>query len=130
MFFRCILIFLALLIASCSSVPEVPEFIIEKQTLHTKRAETGKIVFVFILKVKSKPVMQIDSTKPMSKRELKQFAQYQRIEDSPELKLALEDLAVEKLKVKLVDQSHCQSGHKIDEVYWRKTSVQLRGYCL
>ena len=129
-FYSMLSLILCLILTGCSSSPEPFQFVIEKQNLHTKKSAGGVEIFAFVVTVEGSPLMEVDRSKPMSKRELKRFAAYQRIEDSPELKLALEDLAVERLQGALTEQEYCLNGYQIDEVFWRQRSVQLRCFCL
>ncbi|MCG9758846.1 hypothetical protein CWC29_013680 [Pseudoalteromonas sp. S4498] len=118
------------LLASCASQPDEPELIIEKQSFHKRLSPTGDKEFAFIVTVQATPRMELDSSKPISRRELKRFAEFERIEDSPSLKLKLEEQAVALLKPALLEANYCKAGHKITDVYWRQRSVQLRGRCL
>ncbi|MCF2856913.1 hypothetical protein L1286_05495 [Pseudoalteromonas sp. SMS1] len=126
---RALLMLLSVSLVACSSVPD-PAFEIEKKTLHKRKNDKGESEFAFIVTVKATPRMELAKNKPVSKKELKQFAQFKRVEESPELKLALEETAVELLEDALNKESYCQTGYNIDNVYWRQRSVQLRGHCL
>ncbi|MBD1580763.1 hypothetical protein [Pseudoalteromonas sp. S16_S37] len=117
------------LLMGCSSAPDTPVLEIEKQVLHTKMSDAGQQLFVYIVTVEPTPVMVLDTSKPLSRSDLKAYAKHQRVEDSPELKLLLEERAVELLKTALAEESYCTQGHKINQVYWRARSVQLRGAC-
>ncbi|MBQ4837403.1 MULTISPECIES: hypothetical protein [Pseudoalteromonas] len=126
---RLFLLLLSTVLVACSSAPK-PDFEIEKQTLHKRINAEGQPEFAFVVTVKSTPRMDLAKNKPISKKELKKFADYQRVEESPELKLVLEDTAVTLLQQALKADNYCQSGYNIDNVYWRQRSVQLRGHCL
>lgn len=117
------------MLAACSSKPEPPKLEIEKQTLHTKMSESGQQLFVYIVTVKPTPIMVLDTRKPLSRSDLKAYAKHQRIEDSPELKLMLEERAVILLNNALAEKNYCVDGHKVNQVFWRQRSVQLRGMC-
>lgn len=117
------------MLAGCSSAPDTPKLEIEKQVLHTKVSESGQQLFVYIVTVEPTPIMVLDASKRLSRSDLKAYAKHQRVEDSPELKLQLEERAVELLKVELANKNYCQEGHTINQVYWRQRSVQLRGMC-
>ncbi|MCO7189228.1 MULTISPECIES: hypothetical protein [unclassified Pseudoalteromonas] len=119
----------ALLLSACSSKPEAPLLEVESQQLHQRVNAKGQDEFAFVVTVKATPQMNLDTSKPVSRRELKRFAQQQRVEDSPELKLKLEDEAVVRLRQALEDASYCGAGYKIERVFWRNRSVQLRGVC-
>ncbi|CAM4038325.1 hypothetical protein [Pseudoalteromonas byunsanensis] len=119
-----------ILLGGCASAPEKVEFQIAEQALHTKQSESGDLLFVYIVTVEPTPLMKVSSHKPMSRGELKRYAEHQRVEDSPELKLQLEERAVELLEKALGQRDYCRAGHKINRVYWRQRSVQLRGNCL
>ncbi|MCF6436044.1 MULTISPECIES: hypothetical protein [Pseudoalteromonas] len=119
-----------IVLAGCASAPEPVEFQIAEQTLHTKQSESGDLLFVYIVTVEPTPIMKVSSHKPMSRTELKKYAEHQRVEDSPELKLQLEERAVQLLDTALAQRNYCQTGHKVNRVYWRQRSVQLRGMCL
>ncbi|WP_105167535.1 hypothetical protein [Pseudoalteromonas sp. T1lg23B] len=118
------------ILGGCASAPEDVEFQIAEQALHTKQSESGDSLFVYIVTVEPTPLMKVSSHKPMSRAELKKYAKHQRVEDSPELKLQLEERAVQLLETTLKQRNYCQKGHKINRVYWRQRSVQLRGVCL
>ncbi|MBQ4814450.1 hypothetical protein J8M20_24010 [Pseudoalteromonas luteoviolacea] len=126
---RLLILLLSSSIVACTSVPE-EAFEIEKQTFHKRTSDQGASEFAFIVTVKATPRMELAKNKPVSKKELKEFAEFKRVEESPELKLALEETAVELLEETLVKEAYCQSGYNIDNVYWRQRSVQLRGHCL
>ncbi|NOU52043.1 hypothetical protein HG263_16040 [Pseudoalteromonas sp. JBTF-M23] len=117
------------LLMGCSSASKTPVLEIEKQVLHTKVSDSGQQLFVYIVTVEPTPVMVLDTSRPLSRSDLKAYAKHQRVEDSPELKLLLEERAVELLKTALADENYCSAGHKINQVYWRQRSVQLRGAC-
>ncbi|WP_242441780.1 hypothetical protein [Pseudoalteromonas piscicida] len=131
MFQRCLFFIVAFAtLAGCASKSDEPVLVIEKQSLHKRLAPNGEQEFAFIVTVEATPRMELDSSKPMSRRDLKRFAEFERIEDSPALKLKLEEQAVALLKPALTEADYCGSGHKITDVYWRQRSVQLRGKCL
>ena len=73
--------------------------------------------------------VKLDTRKEISRTEFKMFLNEEHIEDSPALKLALEERAVKLLKVALKERSYCQQGYDIAEVYWKERKVQLRGKC-
>jgi hypothetical protein len=118
-----------MLVLGCGHTP-TPSYKIEKQVLHTKKSEQGSELFAFIVTVLPTPMMKIDGRKAMTRGELKRFSEYERLEDSPELKLALEDDAITLLEKKLEEDAYCQLGYKVNQVFWRQRSVQLRGECL
>ncbi|WP_125720975.1 hypothetical protein [Pseudoalteromonas rubra] len=118
-----------LLLSACSSKPDVPVLAVESQQLHQRVNGKGQDEFAFVVTVKATPQMKLDTSKPVSRRELKRFAEQQRVEDSSELKLQLEDEAVVRLKKALKEARYCESGYKIERVFWRDRSVQLRGIC-
>ncbi|KZN28735.1 hypothetical protein N480_08190 [Pseudoalteromonas luteoviolacea S2607] len=126
---RLLILLLSSFIVACTTVPE-EAFEVEKQTLHKRTNDKGEAEFAFIVTVKATPRMELAKNKPVSKKELKEFAEFKRVEESPELKLALEESAVELLEQTLKEESYCQAGYNIDNVYWRQRSVQLRGHCL
>jgi len=117
-----------LLMLGCGSTPK-PSYEIEKQVLHTKKSEQGAELFAFIVTVSPTPMMKVDGRKAMTRSELKRFSEYERVEDSPELKLALEEEAVTLLEKKLDESAYCPQGYKVSQVFWRQRSVQLRGEC-
>ncbi|AZZ99387.1 hypothetical protein [Pseudoalteromonas sp. R3] len=119
----------ALLLSACISKPEVPLLEVESQQLHQRVNTKGQDEFAFVVTVKATPQMDLDTSKPVSRRDLKRFADQQRVEDSPEMKLKLEDEAVVRLKKALSEARYCESGYKIERVFWRDRSVQLRGTC-
>ncbi|WP_247688477.1 hypothetical protein [Pseudoalteromonas sp. MMG012] len=121
--FSCIVLMLG-----CSSVPK-ESYSIEKQVLHTKKSKQGDELFAFIVTVAATPMMKVNSQKPMTRRELKRFAEHERVEDSPALKLALEEEAVTLLEAELETQQYCQKGYEVHQVFWQNRSVQLRGAC-
>ncbi|ALU45034.1 hypothetical protein [Pseudoalteromonas rubra] len=118
-----------LLLSACSSKPEGPLLEVESQQLHQRVNAKGQDEFAFVVTVKATPQMNLDTSKPVSRRDLKRFADQQRVEDSSEMKLKLEDEAVVRLKKALSDARYCESGYKIEQVFWRDRSVQLRGIC-
>ncbi|RZM80229.1 hypothetical protein C3B51_12785 [Pseudoalteromonas rubra] len=118
-----------LLLSACSSMPDAPVLAVESQQLHQRVNGKGQDEFAFVVTVKATPQMKLDTSKPVSRRELKRFAEQQRVEDSSELKLQLEDEAVVRLKKALKEARYCESGYKIERVFWRDRSVQLRGIC-
>lgn len=117
-----------ILMSGCSSAPKA-HYELEKQVLHTKTTEKGTELFVFIVTVAPTPMMQVNTKKAMTRSELKRFAAYERVEDSPELKLTLEEDAVALLQEVLQERNYCTRGHEIKKVFWRSRSVQLRGEC-
>ncbi|MDW7550267.1 hypothetical protein HUZ36_08545 [Pseudoalteromonas sp. McH1-7] len=131
MFQRCLFFVIAFsTLAGCASKSDEPVLVIEKQSLHKRQSASGEQEFAFIVTVEATPRMELDSSKPVSRRELKRFAEFERIEDSPALKLKLEEQAVALLKPALASERYCGAGYKITDVYWRQRSVQLRGQCL
>ncbi|MDK1288909.1 hypothetical protein [Pseudoalteromonas umbrosa] len=126
---RLFFLLLSTLLVACSSVPK-PAFEVEKQTLHKRKNESGQSEFAFVVTVKRTPQMELAKNKPITKKQLEKFSEFKRVEESPELKLALEDKAVSLLQQALKDEAYCLTGYNIDNVYWRQRSVQLRGHCL
>lgn len=122
-------VFLSLLVISgCASKPDEP-FKIADQKLHTRLADNGEKLFAFIVTVEKQARVKLDTRKEISRTEFKMFLNEEHIEDSPALKLALEERAVKLLKVALKERSYCQQGYDIAEVYWKERKVQLRGKC-
>ena len=122
-------VFLSLLVISgCASQPDEP-FTIADKKLHTRLADNGEKLFAFIVTVEKQARVKLDTRKEISRTEFKMFLNEEHIEDSPTLKLALEERAVKLLKVALKERSYCQQGYDIAEVYWKERKVQLRGKC-
>lgn len=117
-----------LTISGCASHAEQP-FTIAEQKLHTRLADDGARLFAFIVTVEQQARIKLDTHKEISRSEFKRFVNEEHIEDSPSLKLALEERAVKLLKNALNKAQYCQQGHQIDEVYWKERKVQLRGKC-
>lgn len=57
------------------------------------------------------------------------IGQRQPVAVDNENKLKLEDLAVQKLGIRLKQNSDCTNGHKIDNTLWFDRSIQLTGKC-
>ena len=128
--YRLMAMLFTLVLLGCANQPEAPTLEVEKQTLHQRTLANGEQEFAFIVTVAATPAMQLDPSKPISRRALKAYAEFERIEDSSSLKLRLEERAVELLGPALAAENYCNQGHSITDVYWRQRSVQLRGKCL
>lgn len=126
---RLFLLLLSTTLVACSTTSK-PDYEVEQQTLHKRQNAQGKSEFAFIVTVKPTPQMELAKNKPISKKQLEKFSEFKRVEESPELKLALEDQAVSLLQQALKKDGYCRAGYSIENVYWRQRSVQLRGYCL
>ncbi|WP_440055093.1 hypothetical protein ACSLBF_02740 [Pseudoalteromonas sp. T1lg65] len=129
--FRYVLSFVFLCsLSGCASNSEPDPLIIEKQTLHTRVNDNGASEFAFIVTVEATPRFQLSSQRAPTRKEIRKFAEQERVEDTPALKLQLEDRAVAELKKELMAAQYCTAGYRIDEVFWKERSVQLRGECL
>jgi hypothetical protein len=117
------------LLSACASKPPAPKYQIEDEKFYQRGVDGGRTEFVFIVTVAPTPAFQFEKGEPSSRRELTQFAEHERVEDSPALKIQLEEEADERLKKTLRDRQLCRQGHKVDQVFWRERSVQLRGGC-
>ncbi|ALO43307.1 hypothetical protein D9981_16710 [Pseudoalteromonas phenolica O-BC30] len=115
-------------LSGCMTKPDEP-FKVADQTLHTRLADDGSKLFAFIVTVEKQARVKLDTRKEISRSEFKMFLNEEHIEDSPALKLALEERAVQLLKTALGVQGYCQQGYDIEEVYWKERKVQLRGQC-
>jgi hypothetical protein len=117
------------LLSACAAKPDAPKYQIEDEKFYQRGVDGGRTEFVFIVTVAPTPEFKFEKGEPSSRRELEKFAEHERVEDSPALKIQLEEEAVERLKKTLHDRQLCRQGHKVDQVYWRDRSVQLRGGC-
>ena len=111
------------------SKPDDEPFTVSAQKLHTKLSEKGVRLFAFIVTVEKQDRVKLDTRKKISRSDFKRFVNEQHIEDSPSLKLALEERAVLLLKDSLKERALCESGYSIEKVYWKERQVQLRGKC-
>lgn len=120
---------LCAVLAGCASSDE-PPYEIQSQQFYDKVDDSNRKIFAYVMSVvpTRKNVFNID--KPMSRREMKRFAEQTSFDESRALKLQLEDDAAKALKKELESRQYCDEDYKIDEVLWRDFSVQLRGYCL
>ncbi|MFC3033154.1 hypothetical protein ACFOEE_11545 [Pseudoalteromonas fenneropenaei] len=116
-------------LAGCATKPDEPKYRIVDEQFFQRAVDGGRTEFVFIVTVAATPHLRQAPNKPIGKSERKQIAEFERLEDSPALKIQLEEEAVGKLKQTLLDRKICRQGHSIDNVYWRERSVQLRGGC-
>lgn len=66
----------------------------------------------------------------MTRSQYKKMMSRDVFDDSPELKMQLEDEAVLLLEKELKTQKYCSSKHTIEEVLWREYSVRLSGRCV
>ena len=126
--FPFLFVLMAILLSGCITKPDEP-FKVADQTLHTRLADNGSKLFAFIVTVEKQARVKLDTRKEISRSEFKMFLNEEHIEDSPVLKLALEERAVQLLKTALDEQDYCQQGYDIKEVYWKERKVQLRGQC-
>ncbi len=121
---------LVVLLAGCASQQEAPPFEINNKQFYEKNDEQGNKIFAYVVSVKAQGRRPINLDKPMTRKQFKDFAEQEVFEESSNLKLMLEDQAVELLNQELKERQYCDDKHVIDEVLWRDLSVQLRGRCL
>ncbi len=121
---------LVVLLAGCASQEEVPPFEINNKQFYEKHDDQGNKIFAYVVSVKAQSRRPINLDKPMTRSQFKDFAEQEVFEESSNLKLMLEDQAVELLNEELKERQYCDDKHVIDEVLWRDLSVQLRGRCL
>ncbi len=121
---------MVVLLAGCASQQEAPPFEINNKQFYEKNDEQGNKIFAYVVSVKAQGRRPINLDKPMTRRQFKDFAEQEVFEESSNLKLMLEDQAVELLNEELKERQYCDDKHVIDEVLWRDLSVQLRGRCL
>ncbi len=118
------------LLAGCASQEEAPPFEINNKQFYEKNDDQGNKIFAYVVSVKAQGRRSINLDKPMTRSQFKDFAEQEVFEESSNLKLMLEDQAVELLNEELKARKYCDDKHIIDEVLWRDLSVQLRGRCL
>ncbi|HCV04939.1 hypothetical protein E5N72_03695 [Pseudoalteromonas sp. MEBiC 03607] len=118
------------LLAGCASQEEAPPFEINNKQFYEKNDDQGNKIFAYVVSVKAQGRRPINLDKPMTRSQFKDFAEQEVFEESSNLKLMLEDQAVELLNEELKARQYCDDKHIIDEVLWRDLSVQLRGRCL
>ncbi|MCO7249398.1 hypothetical protein AAEU31_11985 [Pseudoalteromonas sp. SSMSWG5] len=118
------------LLAGCASQEEAPPFEINNKQFYEKNDDQGNKIFAYVVSVKAQGRRPINLDKPMTRSQFKDFAEQEVFEESSNLKLMLEDQAVELLNEELKARKYCDDKHIIDEVLWRDLSVQLRGRCL
>ena len=121
---------LVALLAGCASQEEAPPFEINNKQFYEKHDDQGNKIFAYVVSVKAQSRRPINLDKPMTRSQFKDFAEQEVFEESSNLKLMLEDQAVELLNEELKERQYCDDKHVIDEVLWRDLSVQLRGRCL
>lgn len=121
---------LVALLAGCASQEEAPPFEINNKQFYEKNDDQGNKIFAYVVSVKAQGRRPINLDKPMTHSQFKDFAEQEVFEESSNLKLMLEDQAVELLNEELKERQYCDEKHVIDEVLWRDLSVQLRGRCL
>ncbi|CCQ11462.1 putative orphan protein; putative signal peptide [Pseudoalteromonas luteoviolacea B = ATCC 29581] len=124
---------LAITLSGCASRPEPEKYEIESEKFYQRGVDGGRTEFVFIVTVvdqhQAKPALGPSQSEAMTRKEMQKMQEIERFEDSPALKIKLEDEAVKRLKKALLDRQVCRQGHTIDQVFWRDRSVQLRGGC-
>lgn len=118
------------LLAGCASQEEAPPFEINNKQFYEKNDDQGNKIFAYVVSVKAQGRRPINLDRPMTRSQFKDFAEQEVFEESSNLKLMLEDQAVELLNEELKARQYCDDKHIIDEVLWRDLSVQLRGRCL
>ncbi|MFC0117936.1 hypothetical protein [Pseudoalteromonas xiamenensis] len=123
------LFLITLILSACAAKPEAPKYQIENEKFYQRGVDGGRTEFVFIVTVAATPAFTFANGQPSNQREMRAFIEHERVEDSPALKIELEEEAVRRLKHTLQDRQICRQGHKIDQVFWRDRSVQLRGGC-
>ena len=88
---------LVVLLAGCASQEEAPPFEINNKQFYEKHDDQGNKIFAYVVSVKAQSRRPINLDKPMTRSQFKDFAEQEVFEESSNLKLMLEDQAVELL---------------------------------
>ncbi|MBE0364943.1 hypothetical protein PULV_a3236 [Pseudoalteromonas ulvae UL12] len=130
MIIKYFIIFLSVLLTACVSKVEPEPFIIKNQKFASATGDEGDKLFSFLVSIKPTSSEFIKFDKDMTRSQYKKMMSRDVFDDSPELKMQLEDEAVLLLEKELKVQKYCQAQHTIEEVLWREYSVRLSGRCV
>ncbi|MFY8274020.1 hypothetical protein AAEU32_07840 [Pseudoalteromonas sp. SSDWG2] len=122
-------LFLLSALVACSSSPDEKPYEVVSQQFYEKTNEQGQKLFAYVMAVKANKRTNLNMDKPVSRSQLKSYLEQEHFDESPALKLQLEDEAAAALKKELKARNYCPQEYDINEVLWRDFSVQLRGQC-